>query len=378
MSDKTLYTIIVHSENIAGLLNQVTAVFTRRQINIESLNVSASSIKGVHKYTITAWTDKDTIEKVVKQIEKKIDVIQAHYFTEDEIYFHEIALYKVSTPAFQENPEASKLIRRYNARIVEVNPVFSIVEKNGMSEDITSLYGELRVLNCVLQFVRSGRMGVLGNHLLNCAGFHASDRGFGIATLNEDNYTWVLSRLAVELDEMPYQYENFSVQTWVENVYRLFTDRNFAIIDKDGKKIGYARSVWAMISLNTRKPADLLTLHGGSIVDYVCDEPCPIEKPSRIKVTSDRPVATLTAKYSDIDINGHVNSIRYIEHILDLFPIDLYKTKRIRRFEMAYVAESYFGDELSFFCDEANSNEFHVEVKKNGSEVVCRSKVIFE
>lgn len=63
MSDKTLYTIIVHSENIAGLLNQVTAVFTRRQINIESLNVSASSIKGVHKYTITAWTDKDIIEK---------------------------------------------------------------------------------------------------------------------------------------------------------------------------------------------------------------------------------------------------------------------------------------------------------------------------
>ena len=131
MSDKTLYTIIVHSENIAGLLNQVTAVFTRRQINIESLNVSASSIKGVHKYTITAWTDKDTIEKVVKQIEKKIDVIQAHYFTEDEI-----------------------------ARIVEVNPVFSIVEKNGMSEEITSLYEELRALKCVLQFVRSGRVAI--------------------------------------------------------------------------------------------------------------------------------------------------------------------------------------------------------------------------
>ncbi len=65
-------------------------------------------------------------------------------------------------------------------------------------------------------------------------------------------------------------------------------------------------------------------------------------------------------------------------HILDLFPIELYKTKRIRRFEMAYVAESYFGDELSFFCDEVNANEFHVEVKKNGNEVVCRSKVIFE
>ncbi len=160
MADKTLYTIIVHSENIAGMLNQVTAVFTRRQINIESLNVSASSIKGIHKYTITVWTDKDTIGKVVKLIEKKIDVIQAHYFTEDEIYFHEIALYKLSTPELQHTPEASKVIRTYNARIVEVNPVFSIVEKNGKSEDITALYEELQAFHCVLQFVRSGRVAI--------------------------------------------------------------------------------------------------------------------------------------------------------------------------------------------------------------------------
>ena len=158
--EKTLYTIIVHSENIAGLLNQVTAVFTRRQINIESLNVSASSIQGVHKYTITAWTDAETIEKVVKQIEKKIDVLQANYFVDDEIYQHEIALYKLSTPEFQSNPMASKVIRRHNARIVEVNPVYSIVEKNGMSEDITGLYEELSDLDCVLQFVRSGRVAI--------------------------------------------------------------------------------------------------------------------------------------------------------------------------------------------------------------------------
>lgn len=160
MDKKTLYTLIVHSENFAGLLNQITAVFTRRQINIESLNVSSSSINGVHKYTITAMTDKDTIEKVVKQIEKKIDVLQAHYFTDDEIFLHEIALYKVSTPEFQENPEASKLIRRYNARIVEVNPVFAIIEKAGITEDITSLFDELQALGCLLQFVRSGRVAI--------------------------------------------------------------------------------------------------------------------------------------------------------------------------------------------------------------------------
>lgn len=159
-SNKTLYTIIVHSENIAGILNQITAVFTRRQINIESLNVSASSIKGVHKYTITCWTTPDVIDKVVTQIEKKIDVIQAHYFTDKEIFLREVAMYKVATPEFQANPEASKVIRRYSAHIVEVNPTFSIVEMVGMSDDITSLYQELKQLNCVLQFVRSGRIAV--------------------------------------------------------------------------------------------------------------------------------------------------------------------------------------------------------------------------
>ena len=221
-------------------------------------------------------------------------------------------------------------------------------------------------------------MGVLGNHLLNCAGFHAADRGFGIAELNEKQYTWVLSRLAIELDELPRQYEDFSIQTWVENVYRLFTDRNFAILNKEGQPIGYARSVWAMISMQTRKPADLLTLHGGSITDYICDKECPIAKPGRIKVTQDTPVAEYLTKYSDIDINGHVNSIKYIEHNLDLFPIETFKEKQIKRFEMAYVAESYYGDTLSFYREEVGENEFDIEVKKNNREVVVRSKVIFK
>ena len=160
MENKTLYTIIVHSENIAGLLNQVTAVFTRRQINIESLNVSASSIAGVHKYTITCWTTPSIVEKVVKQIEKKIDVIQAHCFTDDEIFQREIAMYKVSTPELQNDKMCSKVIRRFNAHIVEVNPVYSIVVMDGMSDEISSLYEELKKLNCVLQFVRSGRIAV--------------------------------------------------------------------------------------------------------------------------------------------------------------------------------------------------------------------------
>lgn len=229
-----------------------------------------------------------------------------------------------------------------------------------------------------VDFTEHLTLGVLGNHLLNCAGFHAEERGFGIATLNENHYTWVLSRLAIELYDMPCAYEKFSVETWVENVYRLFTDRNFAVLNADGKPIGYARSVWAMISMEDRKPADLLTLHGGGITDYICsDKACPIEKPGRIKLTEHHPEGAYVAKYSDIDINGHVNSIKYIEHIHDLFPMDTFREQRIRRFEMAYVAESYYGDTLTFCRQQVDANTYHIEVIKNEKEVVVRSKVEF-
>lgn len=220
-------------------------------------------------------------------------------------------------------------------------------------------------------------MGVLGNHLLNCAGFHASDRGFGMATLNEHHYTWVLSRLAIEMNEFPKQYEQFSIETWVENVYRLFTDRNFAILGKDGQPIGYARSIWAMINMEDRKPADLLTLHGGNISDYVISRDCPIKKQGRVKVTETNPIGEYIAKYSDIDVNGHVNSIKYIEHILDLFSLDFYRKHTLGRFEIAYVAESFCGDKLTFFCQQKGEDEYDVEVKKNNSEIVVRSKLVF-
>lgn len=244
-------------------------------------------------------------------------------------------------------------------------------------------YHKIGTYRCVAEpfhvdFTGRLTLGMLGNHLLNCAGFHAGERGFGMATLNEDNYTWVLSRLAIELCDMPRRYEEFSVQTWVENVYRLFTDRNFAVLDKDGKAIGYARSVWAMINMNTRKPVDLIAMNEGKIIDYICrDKPCPIEKLSRIKVSATEPETSLRARYSDIDINGHVNSIRYIEHILDLFPLEQYKVQRVRRFEIAYVAESYYDDGLAFY-HECAGDIHQVEIRKNGGETVCRSKLIFE
>lgn len=223
-------------------------------------------------------------------------------------------------------------------------------------------------------------IGMLGNQLLNCAGFHANERGFGISRLNEEDYTWVLSRMAIEFDDLPMEYQHFTVNTWIESVMRLFTGRNFEIQDQLGRTIGHAKTMWAMINVQTRKPADLLSIGDGGIVKWIhTEKECPIDGPSRIKVAADQPSDTIRVKYSDIDINGHLNSVRYIEHILNLFDLSYYKSHCIRRFEIAYIAECLFGDELALYqsCDDGDT--FSVEIRKTASnEVVCRSKIWFK
>ena len=234
-------------------------------------------------------------------------------------------------------------------------------------------------------------MGVLGNHLLNAAGRHSHNRGWGIDQLNEVQSTWVLSRLSIELNEMPTQYEHVEVETWVESVMKLFTERNFLIRNTDdGRIYGYARSIWAMIDVATRQPSNLLELKDGDILNYVItaeEKPCPIAKYRPCRPIALPPIRAIDTFYSDVDINGHINSIKYIEHILDLFPREQFEHHRIRRFDIAYKAESYLGDVLSFYRQSSTDtpNEEHVEIRKHvGSEAkpagefVVQAKVSWE
>lgn len=160
MQDKTLYTVTIFSENTVGLLSQVTSVFTRRQLNIETLSVSPSALEGIHKFTITIFCEEETIKKVVLQIDKRVDVLKSYYNTNDELIHQEIALYKLSTPDFLKIESAEALIRKYNARILEINENCVVIEKTGHYDETQSLFKELSDTVGVLQFIRSGRIAI--------------------------------------------------------------------------------------------------------------------------------------------------------------------------------------------------------------------------
>lgn len=229
-------------------------------------------------------------------------------------------------------------------------------------------------------------IGHLGNNLLNAADFHSNDRGYGVNYLNSVNKTWVLSRLSVELDKIPAIYEDFVVETWIDSVMRYFTNRNFKITNKDGYVYGYGKSIWAMIDTTTRQPVDILKTSNETISEYLeADYANPIKKSSRVKLDDDLKLQqSILTTYSDIDINGHVNSIKYIEHILDLFPIEYYKKYRIKRFDIAYIMESHNNDKLNFYTNIDSINECNnavsVRVTKSGfkeEKEVCRCQFSF-
>jgi acetolactate synthase-1/3 small subunit len=154
------YTVTIYTENQIGLLSQITNVFTRHGLSIWSLSAGATSMEGVHNITIVTAGLEKKVKESVQQIEKRVDVIKAFYYTADKIVYRELCLYKVPTPALlQANGEIEKLLNRYHARIVEMNKVFTVIQKTGLSDETAQLHDDLKPVG-VLQFVRSGRIAV--------------------------------------------------------------------------------------------------------------------------------------------------------------------------------------------------------------------------
>ena len=153
------FTLSVLTEDKAGLINQLTIIFKKRKINISSLNVSNSEVSGVSRFTIVTRTSRNMVDKIVKQIRKLIDVLGAFVYEEDQIFYQEIALYKVPTKAFINGNSVEDLVRNSGARILVVEEECIIIEKTGHSKETHDLYQKLEPFG-LLEFIRSGRVAV--------------------------------------------------------------------------------------------------------------------------------------------------------------------------------------------------------------------------
>ena len=157
---KEEYTISVYTENHIGLLNRIAIIFSRRKINIESLNTSPSEVPGIHRFTIVINETEEVVKKLVRQVEKQVEVLKAYYNTNEEIIWQELALYKVPTEIIAEEVKVERLLRQHGAKAVVIRKDYTVFEVAGQREETNNLIKVLEPYG-LIEFVRSARVAII-------------------------------------------------------------------------------------------------------------------------------------------------------------------------------------------------------------------------
>lgn len=209
--------------------------------------------------------------------------------------------------------------------------------------------------------------------VLDTAGVDARRKGFGIDELNKENVSWVLSRMAIEIDERPRQYASYRIETWVNEFNRMLTTRNFTLHDAEGRTFGRAVTQWCVIDLEARRAVDLTEL-AARCADKIVDAPSPAEKPRKLAAIAPTCCREHRVVYSDIDFNRHVNTLRYIDMMFDMLPYDRYVADRPLRLDVHFLHECGYGQLLGVGCEERESATLF-EISCEGTAAVRASLV---
>jgi len=178
---KQEYTISVYTENQIGLINRIAIVFSRRKINIESLNTSPSEVEGIHRFTIVINETEEVVRKLCRQLEKQVEILKAYYNTNEEIIWQELALYKVPTDEIAEKVKVERLLRQYGARAVVIRKDYTVFETTGQREEIDRLTEALEPYG-LIEFVRSARVAIIKDS----HGFHEKLKEFELTEPGEE------------------------------------------------------------------------------------------------------------------------------------------------------------------------------------------------
>lgn len=210
---------------------------------------------------------------------------------------------------------------------------------------------------------------LITERVIETATEHANALGIGYTALLEHNVAWVLSRLSIEMRRYPRINERYTFTTWIEGYNRHFSERNFVLTSDDtGEVLGYMRSVWAAIDISKRTVADL------SVFDLeqfpVCDRLCDMERPSRILPPGpDAAVEEYTFRYCDLDLNRHVNTVRYLTLFLNFWTLDFFDRNMIARIDLSFIRECRFGDKVELRVEDTD-NMSRCEIVREGTRAV--------
>ena len=224
------------------------------------------------------------------------------------------------------------------------------------------------------------QLTALCNFLQEGASRHAEGRGFGFDEMAKRGQTWVLSRLLVEVERYPAWQEAIKLTTWSRGHEGIFYLRDFILEDKNGQVVARATSSWAAINTRTRKPelVDGLEDQLHSVKDRLAigkklDKLPPLVQPEFMRKHR--------VSYSDIDILYHLNNVKFVETLLNAWPLDTLMKNAIKSIEINYLGESQYDDVLIISKGKNNRDDKTALmniVKEDGEKEVCRARIIRE
>lgn len=160
MLEKQEYTFTIYTENQVGLLSRIAIMFSRRKINVESLNTSPSEVEGIHRFTIVIHESEEVVRKVARQLEKQVEILKVYYNTNEELIWQELAMFKVPTDVIAEKAKVERLLREHGANAVVIRSDYTVFESVGHRDDIDALMETLAPYG-LIEFVRSGRVAII-------------------------------------------------------------------------------------------------------------------------------------------------------------------------------------------------------------------------
>lgn len=206
--------------------------------------------------------------------------------------------------------------------------------------------------------------GLLFARCIEVATDHAAILGIGFDRLIETNQSWVLSRMSAEITRMPQVDETYTITTWVASVNRSMSERLFEITDASGKPCAYLRSTWVVLDIANRSLGDLSGLITNP-ADITTDRRIPMSPALRRKaLPADAPeMLSHTFKYCDLDSNLHVNTVRYVEMLLNAFSPEFHAAHPLERLDASFLRECTYGERASLAAIETNPGSYEAEIR---------------
>ena len=214
------------------------------------------------------------------------------------------------------------------------------------------------------------------NLLQDSASGHALDLGVSVPQLLAENYTWVLSRMLLRISHYPAWRDAIQVHTWPSGIQGAFALRDFNIRGQSSQPLGCSTSAWIVMDTGKRRPvrptvfADRLqSAQEASILDYALKK-LPVQNGDYVE-------KRFNVRYSDLDINQHVNNVSYIEWLLESIPIFGDKTRHLSELEINFLGEAFQGDQVLSRCFAAHQDRktfSHSIVRESDQHELIRAR----